>query len=347
MGKRTSEVIVGAFVLIAFIIFVIITINLKPLFFLTNTYELYVEFKQVSGLEVGAPVHVYGVVAGEVKGIEYIPGPEPVQVILSMNKDIKIYENAVVRIVTAGLIGETKIEIDAGTPDNPEVGAGAHIKGAELVDLYQALSLAPQIVEDLSVTIQTVRNLIAEEKTQEAVLETVKRLSSLSVKMDDLVTTTSTDIRAVAEYLRESAEKMTQLITETQGAVNDLRQGVQDTRSMLQEGINTLSAELENTGEKIDRAARELEQSSSKVNTLLGDNMDGINQSLKDIQIAVGNLREISEKIESGQGSAGMFVNDPALYQDLRDSVARLKGLLAGFSAKYPEGSFRYEQPSP
>lgn len=345
MRKRRSEVIVGGFALVGFIILVIVTVNLKQMFFFSKTYEINVYFKKIRGLSVGAPVHVYGVAAGEVKRIEYVSGEYPVKVVLSLSRDKKIYRNAVVKLVTAGLIGETSIEIDAGTPDHPVLTDGDEIKGAEMVDLYQSLSLAPQIIEDISVTIQSVRNMVAEKRNQEAFAETLQHLSSLSARIDDLVTTTSFDIKEIASSLREATEKMTVLIEETRGAVTELRDGVKETRESLTEGVNLLTSEVRRTGEKISTAATSVAQTSTRINNLLEANDSKIEQALADLQTTTRNLKNIVKKIESGTGTLGLLVDDPTVYYELRDAVTHLKDILSGFRPETTSETIQYETP--
>ncbi|MCD6385924.1 MCE family protein [Candidatus Sumerlaeota bacterium] len=345
MKRRHSEVLVGGFALLGFILLVIITVNLKQMFFFAKTYELNVYFKKVRGLSVGAPVHVYGVAAGEVKRIEYVSGEYPVKVVLSLSKDKRIYRNAVVKVVTAGLIGETSIEIDAGTPDYPELKDGDEIKGAEMVDLYQALSLAPKIIEDISVTIQSVRNMVTEEQNQAAITQTLQHLSSLSARIDDLITTTSFDIKEIATSLREASEKMTALIEESRGAVIEMRDGFKETRESLTQGVNLLTNEVGRTGEKISSAATSVGQTSARINKLLQEHDAKIEQALTDLQVATQHLRSIVEQIESGKGTLGLLVEDPTVYYELRDAVKHLKDILSGIRPETPHETIQYETP--
>jgi phospholipid/cholesterol/gamma-HCH transport system substrate-binding protein len=48
-------------------------------------------------------------------------------------------------------------------------------------------------------------------------------------------------------------------------------------------------------------------------------------QVLSNVEVAVRSLREISEKINAGEGTLGQLVNDAQLYTDARDVVAELK----------------------
>ena len=343
MRKRRTEIIVGIFALTGFIILVFITINLKRFFFFSQTYDINVLFKRVSGLEVGAPVYVYGVQAGEVKQIQYIPGEYPAKIVISLTRDIKIYKNATIRIVTAGLIGETKVEIEAGNPDTGQVKPGDSLYGAEMVDLYQTLSLAPQIVEDVSATIHSIRTLVTEDSTQQAVRESIQRFSSLSAKVDDLITTTSTDIRQISDSLRDASMKLDHLITDTQRAVEELRNGFHDTQEVVVDGIAAFKEGLTKTSEDVRKASISLEKTSSSINSIIEEENETIRQTLQNLQQTSEHLKKIANQIESGRGTIGELVNDPGLYDELRETLIRLQEVLSGLMGETRAGRIQYE----
>ena len=344
MKRRRSEFIVGIVTVVAFAILVVITINLKQIFFFSKTHDIRVTFKSVSGLEVGAPVHVYGVIAGEVKKIDYVSGDRPVMVVLSIRRDMAIYRNANIRIVTAGLIGETKIEIEAGTSDNPRVQGGDTLKGADIVDLYQTLSLAPKIVEDVSVVIHTVKEFVSEEKNQDAFKETVQRFGALSVKLDDLITTTSSDIKAVAATMREVSEKIDTVISDIQNSVAELHATLSDTAASLNRGIETMTTEVNRTSQNISKVASSIEDASVNINSILVDKNQDLRNAINDTALATEHLRTIIERVDTGQGSLGKLINDPSVFYELRDSLRELREILAGLNQSYTRDQIQYEE---
>lgn len=345
MTKRHKiEIIVGAFALLGFILLIIITMNIKQWFIFAQTYNINVFFKRVSGLEVGAQVYVFGVPAGEVKAIEYTPGEKlPVKVVLSIRRNIKIYSNAIVQIVTAGLIGETKIEILAGTPDHPQLNHGDSINGAAMVDLYQALSYAPDVMEDVSKTIRLLREIFEEEQTRVGIRQTITNLGSLTTRLDDLLTTTSADIATITGNLSDVAKRMSQLVEDLQQLVKDVRSDLQETKQVLTTGIQDLTAEANRVGTDVSNAATSIHQTSTKLNELLTARHSELSQTIENLQSATDQLKQILSRINEGKGTMGHLVNDPELYYELRDTMRRLREILAGISQDYMQERLYYE----
>jgi phospholipid/cholesterol/gamma-HCH transport system substrate-binding protein len=361
MRRKRQEILVGAVALIAFAILVVMTINLKRLLFFVRMYDIKVRFKKASGLEVGANVYVYGVLSGEVKRIEYVSGECPVLVILSMKEKVQIYKNANIHIVTAGLIGETKIEVEAGTPDFPLVEDGDMLTGADMVDLYQTMSLAPQIIEDASVTIHTIRGFMSEEKNQRAVRETVQRVGSLSVSLDDLLTTTSADIKQIASSLSEASIKIDQLLGDLQSSVEELHSAVQESTRNLNlslktmtdkvaettGNINNTSHAVEDTAQAISDTARSIEKTSTNLSELMQDEREAIQKSIDELARSSEHIQNILEKVDTGSGTVGKLIKDPSVFYELRDSLRELRKVLQGFNQAYTRDQINYEQPEP
>ena len=61
---------------------------------------------------------------------------------------------------------------------------------------------------------------------------------------------------------------------------------------------------------------------------LQGGNEDGMGQAGADVRAALANLRAVSEKLNSGEGTLGKLVVDPTLYESM---VSFLEGAQRSF----------------
>ncbi len=335
---------VGVFALVAFLLLVLITINLKQFFFFSRTYTVNVRFKEVSGLDVGAPVYVYGVVAGEVKKIEYVPEKYPVKVVITLREKIEIYKNSSIRIITAGLIGETKMEIDAGTPDHAPVEDGDTVYGADMIDLYQTLSMAPQIVEDTATTLHALRQIVTEQKTQTAFKNAIQRFGSLSTKIDDLLTTTSSDIRVLTTTLRESSTNLERLIEETREMVSELQLTVDETRDTAVSGFHELTRDISQAGSDVSAASKSVEKTSDEISLLLNNQQQNLSRTLTNLAESTELLSMTLRRIESGEGTLGKIVQDETAYRELLTSLKELNEILRGLTGKGAPETIEYER---
>jgi phospholipid/cholesterol/gamma-HCH transport system substrate-binding protein len=89
--------------------------------FSTNTYTIYAEFDNISGLKEGASVEIAGVQIGTVTDLK-LKDPSAI-VALALHKGVSIYEDDIAAIRTKGIIGDRYIKISrggAGELLNPE-----------------------------------------------------------------------------------------------------------------------------------------------------------------------------------------------------------------------------------
>lgn len=94
---------------------------------------------------------------------------------------------------------------------------------------------------------------------------------------------------------------------------------VQDTEilEMLEEALNTLALEAENTLRLVNRAIEEY--------TLVAENINDPEQTLQKILL---NVNGLLEDIRKGPGLPAKVLNDPALARDVEDIVAQVEALL-------------------
>jgi phospholipid/cholesterol/gamma-HCH transport system substrate-binding protein len=119
MQKYTHETVVGIFVVIGLVCVGYMTAKLGNVsLFGDDSYTLYARFNSVSGLRVGNPVEMLGMEIGQVRGFAMDQEDLVAMVELRINPDIKIYDDAIASIKTAGLIGDKYVSIDPGGSDD-------------------------------------------------------------------------------------------------------------------------------------------------------------------------------------------------------------------------------------
>ena len=115
MKKYTNETIAGIFVLIGLFCVGYMTVKLGDVSLLgDNNYALYARFTSVSGLRVGNPVEMLGLEIGQVSKFEMDQDNQQAIAELKIRNGIKIYDDAIASIKTAGLIGDKYVLIDPG-----------------------------------------------------------------------------------------------------------------------------------------------------------------------------------------------------------------------------------------
>ena len=118
MKKYSHETIVGIFVVFGLICMGYMTVKLGNVsLFRDDSYHLYARFNTVSGLKVGNPIEMFGMEIGSVAGFQLDQEDMTAVVKLKIRKHIKVYDDAIVSIKTAGLIGDKYVNLDPGGAD--------------------------------------------------------------------------------------------------------------------------------------------------------------------------------------------------------------------------------------
>ena len=106
-------------------------------------------FRQIRGLEVGTPVRVQGIKAGQVVAVEAPaePGGDViVHLRLSGRMRNLIRSDAAVQIVSEGMLGGKALEINPGTPSAQPIQEHAHLASRPTAELNDMLSQVKEAV---------------------------------------------------------------------------------------------------------------------------------------------------------------------------------------------------------
>ena len=98
-------------------------------FSITRSYEVNVQFADVSGLPVKAAVKLSGVEVGKVKAIKI--ENQQVIVVLGIHEGVELYKGAQFSVVMTGIIGTKYIKIVQGDPARGLIGAGDYVLGTD------------------------------------------------------------------------------------------------------------------------------------------------------------------------------------------------------------------------
>ena len=136
MKRATIEMAVGLFLVAGFLSFIYLTVKLGDIeYFADETYQVKASFNSISGLKEGALVEIAGVKVGKVTSIQLNNDEYEAEVLLEINKGVKLQDDSIAAIRTAGIIGDRFVNIKPG-------GSDIYIEdGDELEETESAISL--------------------------------------------------------------------------------------------------------------------------------------------------------------------------------------------------------------
>lgn len=318
--KRTSDFLVGATVLVVTAVLVAVVLWVKQADLGGKKAAVVVRTRDVGGIALGNPVVIRGVRAGQVTGIEL--GERGWVVLkLGIDRSVSMPSDPVVLLVASSLFGEWQVNVteSAGVPPDRDLRAalaeartsGDTLAGAVLPDIAQLTSVAGRIAGDVAQVAERVQ-----------------------VAFDD----------AAAKELRQSIRNFADLSSDLARTINAQSKNLDRISTDVQSGlasVNAAAANLNAFSGRVDSAtsrgelqvivtnsqnsARELVAATTKLREL----SDGLARTESRLATAVSRADSVLIKANSGQGSLGLMLNDPALYRNSDSLVTELRALVA------------------
>lgn len=304
MSSNKKNLLVGAMVLIALILlgWMILRFGGKAAQPFAAA-QLPVEFitDRADGLFEGSAVYYRGVNVGQVTRIRR--SEDQVHVLMDAVLDPRppLPANVLGKIRSQGIISSGTIISLELTGPKPE---GQLASGTKISASYAGSELLPKEFSEL-----------ARELT-----ETSRqfRETNLPRHLDEVV-----------QNIQRQVAKTGEVLDSIQGLVSDakIRQDIQaaianirtasDTATRVGENLERFSADLDKLA---GQAHRTLSKTEGHVDTLAKQ----LDQRLGQIASLLNVFQKVAGKIEKGQGTAGLLVNDPRLYQNMVDATKAL-----------------------
>ena len=281
--KISNEIKIGTVVITAILItyFGFRLMRDVPLIGLSNQVE--VVYDRVDGLSTGSIVYLKGVKIGSVKSLELLPS-DSILVVLTLDDDRQIPVGSVARVSSASLIDGKSITIEKST-------------STELVSFNGRI----QGVYDIGF----IENLSEESAGLSGnVTQTADQIAQLTERLNEMLNQQNRDnFSRSLEGIGSATETLSGLLENKKGEIEQLIESANNTMQQL----DKLSA---SGGPKVDSLL-----------TTLDATLIDLRASSDELETSLQQLSEILTKINEGEGSLGLLVNDPQLYRNL-DSLS-------------------------
>jgi len=142
MSTRNIEIIVGAFVVLAVLAMVMLSLkvsNLASYGDVGNVYEIRAEFENIGGLKERSPVSAGGVRVGKVADISYNNEQFTAVVTMQIDGDYRFPLDTSASILTAGLLGEQYVGLEPG-------GDEEYLEDGSEIELTQSALVLEQVI---------------------------------------------------------------------------------------------------------------------------------------------------------------------------------------------------------
>lgn len=130
MNKKSTEILVGLFVVLGALALVFLALKAANLTSFTSGgdgYMVQARFDNIGGLKPRAPVRSAGVDVGRVRSITLDPQTFQGVVTMELRQDVQFPKDSSAKILTSGLLGDQYVGIEPGA-DEKNLAAGDMIK---------------------------------------------------------------------------------------------------------------------------------------------------------------------------------------------------------------------------
>jgi phospholipid/cholesterol/gamma-HCH transport system substrate-binding protein len=308
----------------------------------------YVVFDDVQGLTRGAPVRMGGVDVGQVASVGYGADERNSQLRVAMDivrsESRRIREDSVATIGNKGLLGDKMVVVKVGSPDRPQMLAGATVKSEAPSDLSKLTDRLSAITEKADVVmgnLEKTTDTLANPEMQQDLKGAVKSLGRILRTVDEGDGYVSRLLRDPAEANRMSqavanldraTAQLDLLLASATVAVNRVNQGPGFAHDMLYgQGPNEAVAQIGRAAGELATTLEGVRKGNGLAHSVVyGD--DATQQLIGDLDKIAHDAREIVAGVRAGKGTIGALLVDPSVYEDVKvllGNVERNKALRA------------------
>jgi phospholipid/cholesterol/gamma-HCH transport system substrate-binding protein len=335
MTKRNKEIVVGLFTMVAVVAVIALTLNLRQIGFLSPRYTLFLYFRDASGLSIGAPVTVYGVQAGIVKGIRWEKREVDgiiyyVVVEVDLAENIEIYENAQVKCVTAGLVGETNISIKAGDATFPRYKDGDELFGVPAPTLEEQIARLPPLFDRAEDILNGVNKLVNNDASRESFQRIVSNAESITARVDRMAATSEQELEGFLGRLRAFEERTSNTLAAADELLASSREDLPVAIRSLREQLESFEEHQEKIVTDIADATASTKRAADEVADLLTSPDSDLRRFLDSIASIGAHVDSIIRRADEGRGSMGRLLNDVRLYDNLSATAESVRSFVGG-----------------
>lgn len=212
MKKGRSEVLVGMFVIIGFILLTITVFFVSGAYIFRPGYHINVMYEYVSILDKGAPVRMAGVRVGEVSNVELLfdekEGVTRVKLRLFIEKGVEIRENYTFFIRGTHILSEPHIEINPVPGNALVIQPDAVIQGSDPIALESLIQKAHDIAASIDQILASFNKAVGDEESQQALKRVLLNMAALTDSFNKIMTGSEDSIKDSITQIQSSSESL-------------------------------------------------------------------------------------------------------------------------------------------
>ncbi|MEE9402736.1 MAG: MlaD family protein [Desulfobacteria bacterium] len=312
MTKFSVEAKVGFFVVIGIMILGYMSMKAGTFEYTGDKgYEVYALFDSAEGIVKGVPVEIAGVEVGRVKEITLEAGKA--RLILQINPEVQIGEDAEAIIRSKGVLGDKYVEIALGSPEASPIGPGGRISQTQSpANIDTLLKQLSSIGNDIKEITESFSGVLGGEEGEASLKITMDNMRELAVTLNETVQKNNENIDRMLNNLAVFSKNLKEMSGANKEAVGETVDNFRQASSQLRE---TLIA-LNEITQKVNRG-------EGTIGKLIHEE-----QTIKRLNETLVALKEITERINKGEGTIGRLVQEDETVDNLNETLTGINEYL-------------------
>lgn len=327
MNERIQNIAIGITIIVALCLLggLIVIFSGNPTL-LHRGYKIEINMPTTADVQVGGAVHVAGLNVGKVIKTEF---SDPNDVSKGVNITIEVTygttlpANTVAKIYKKSFVGSAYIQLESegDIPIDPETGKVLTISKEQMPTIPGNVVTPTLLPKEMQESLKNISDLA----------RTLNTLLGGKQTIDDDKTTTIPDeepvnLRKAFENLDKTLAGLAEIFGDPQN-IENLNKSITNIAEVTEQAKNAVK-EIRNFAKEAGKTAnsfsKAIENTSVKADSLIMKLLEDAEEASK----LIATVNRVAEQFETQKGSAGKFINDPELYNNLVTATKQLTILL-------------------
>ncbi len=334
---KWSQLKVGVTVLIASItlgILILLMSGTGGLF--TPRIILRSYFDNAGGLRVGAPVRLQGVDIGNITAIRVVADPSrhltPVEVTMKVSTQYRslLRKDSQTALATAGVLGETYIDINSALANGPEVKNDDELATRDTPDVQDVVRASQSTLQNMDALLKRLDRIVGFVESGQGSIGKViydpslyNRLNSTVGQLQSIAADVTAGNGSLGKLLTDSAlyDKANATVDKLNSMMDDLSAGKGTAGKLLKDP--SLFDNANKTTANIRQLTDDINAGKGALGKLSKD-QDFANK----LQVTLDKVASITARLDNGEGTAGKFLRDPSFYDNTNGLLTESRSLV-------------------
>jgi phospholipid/cholesterol/gamma-HCH transport system substrate-binding protein len=303
---------------------------------LTSKISVKSYYDNASGLKDGAPVRLEGVDIGNVTRIRIVADKDkqltPVEVTMKVNTrySFNLHKDSVTSLSTAGVLGETYVDIDSARATGPPAEDGDTLQIRDHPDIQDVVRASQGTLQNMDALLKRVDRIVAfVESGQGSVGKLVydptlyNRLTSTVNEFQGLVSKVSEGKGTIGKLLSDDElyRKANASVDKLNTIIDDINAGKGTAGKFLKD--STLYNNANDTIANVKKLTDDVNAGKGALGKFAKDE-----EFANKLQNTMNKLSALTDRLEAGEGTAGKLLRDPSLYNNSDQMLVEARELV-------------------